>query len=177
MQFNLADMFESLADAIPDRPALVSGKTRLTFGELDRRANRLANFLKARGVEPGQHIGLHLYNGAEFVESMLAAYKLRAVPINLNYRYVAAELKYLCDNADLVAIVSQRELSPVVAGATTLPITLLVEDGSGVTAPGSTPSTTSRRSPAARRSAISSRAPATTSTSSTPAARPACRAA
>ena len=101
--FNIADLFESLAAALPDRTALVSGSVRATFAELDARADRLAAVLRGRGVGPGAHVGVHLWNGHEYVEAMLAALKLRAVPINLNYRYVAAELRNLCEGADLVA--------------------------------------------------------------------------
>jgi acyl-CoA synthetase (AMP-forming)/AMP-acid ligase II len=117
MELNIADLFESVADAIPDRLALVSGNTRLTFAELDERATRLANVLRARGIKAGDHIGCYLYNGAEFVETMIAAFKVRAVPININYRYVEEELAYLFDNAKLVALVHQRELSAQAAAA------------------------------------------------------------
>jgi len=110
MQYNIADLFECVADAIPAKPALVSGDRRLTFAELDQRANRLANALVARGVRAGDHVGLYLYNGAEFLEAMLGAFKIRAVPININYRYVEEELAYLFSNADLVALFAQREL-------------------------------------------------------------------
>lgn len=139
MEFNIADLFESLADRIPDSPALVSGDRRLTYAELDQRANRLASFLASRGVGKGDHIGLHLYNDTEFVEGMLAALKLRAVPINLNYRYVAKELRYLCENADLVAAVTQRELAGVMAdaarGLEKLRTHMYVEDDSGAEVP------------------------------------------
>ena len=142
MQFNLADLYESLADTIGERTALVSGDCRLSFAELDTRANRVANFLRSRGVSAGDHVGLHLYNGHAFVESMLGIFKLRAVPINLNYRYVADELRYLVENADLVAAVTQRELAPVLEQAATptdgkasrLTTTLLVADGSDTAA-------------------------------------------
>ncbi len=119
MTYNLADLFESIADAIPDREALISGEHRYTYGQLDEAANRLANFLKDRGVKTGDHVGLHLYNGHEFVIGMLAVFKLRAVHINLNYRYVAAELRYLCENADLVAVLTQTEFADILADATT----------------------------------------------------------
>jgi 3-oxocholest-4-en-26-oate---CoA ligase len=115
--FNIADLYESLAAAVPERIALVSGGRRLTFAQLDERADRLASVLRGRGIGAGTHVGLHLYNGTEFVESMLACFKLRAVPINLNYRYVAAELRPLCDDADLVAVITQRDLLRVVAEA------------------------------------------------------------
>lgn len=134
MEFNIADLFESLVDVIPERPALVAGPRRLRFAELDERANRLAHALAQRGIGPGDHVGLYLYNGAEFVESMLAAFKLRAVPININYRYVEDELAFLFRNADLKALIHQRELTPLaVAAATrapTLRTFLAVDDGS-----------------------------------------------
>ena len=117
MEYNVADLFESVVDVRADHLAVVSGKTRLTFRELDNRANRFANFLKEKGVGKDMHVGLHLYNGHEFLEAMLGVLKIRAVPINLNYRYVAAELEYLVDNADLVSIVSQNEFAPILEEA------------------------------------------------------------
>jgi 3-oxocholest-4-en-26-oate---CoA ligase len=123
--YNIADLYESVADVIPTRSAVVSGAVELSFAELDARANRLAHFLEGRGIGPGHHIGLHLWNGHEFLEAMLAAFKLRAVPININYRYVAEELHYLCDNADLTALLTQSEyadtMRDVRAGVTKLP--------------------------------------------------------
>ncbi|HEY5240593.1 MAG TPA: AMP-binding protein, partial [Polyangiaceae bacterium] len=88
MEFNIADLFESIVDRIPDRLAVVSGEQRLTFAELEARANRLAGALRELGIGAGDHVGLYLYNGHPFLEAMLAAFKLRAVPININYRYV-----------------------------------------------------------------------------------------
>lgn len=141
--FNIADLFESLAGAFPERLALVSGAHRLTYAALDERADRLADVLRGRGVGAGSHVGVHLWNGHEYVEAMLAALKLRAVPINLNYRYVAAELRYLCDNADLVAVVTQRSLLPVMAEAARgLPAArtmLVVDDGAEADALGVEP--------------------------------------
>jgi 3-oxocholest-4-en-26-oate---CoA ligase len=103
--FNLADLFEVVVDAVPDRTAVVAGGTRLTYGALDERANRLANHLVAGGVGRGDHVGVCSYDRAEWLEAMFAAFKLRAVPINVNHRYVEEELAYLFDNADLVALV------------------------------------------------------------------------
>ena len=77
MEYNIADLFESLVDAIPEKVAVVSGDRRLTFQDLEERANRLANFLRTRGVKAGDHVGLHLYNGAEFMESMTALFNLQ----------------------------------------------------------------------------------------------------
>jgi 3-oxocholest-4-en-26-oate---CoA ligase len=111
LQFNLADLFESVVEVVGDREALVVGDRRLTYAQLDERANRLANHLAGLGVGAGDHIGLQLINGVEYVEGILAALKVRAVPINVNYRYVADELRYLYDNADLVALLVNAEFA------------------------------------------------------------------
>jgi 3-oxocholest-4-en-26-oate---CoA ligase len=112
MEFNLADLWETVVDAVPDREALVCGDRRLTYAAADERINRLAHALAARGVEAGDHVGLYLYNGTEYLEGMLAAYKLRAVPVNVNYRYVEAELRYLLDDSDATAVIFHREFAP-----------------------------------------------------------------
>ena len=136
MHYNLADIFESLVDVVPEREALVVGSQRRTFAQLEERANRLAHHLAGQGVGPGDHVGLYLYNGAEYVEAMFACFKLRAAPINVNFRYVEEELRYLVEDADLVALLFQRELTPRVAAiAPRVPRVrhwLAVEDGSGV---------------------------------------------
>jgi 3-oxocholest-4-en-26-oate---CoA ligase len=121
LTFNFADLFETLADAGPDRLALVAPPSRLTFGELDERATRLANHMATNmGVGIGDHVAIHARNRAEWIETMLACFKLRAVPINVNYRYVEAELRYLYDNADCVAVVTEPDYVDVVkaVGAT-----------------------------------------------------------
>ena len=89
-QFNLADLFEVVVDTVPDRLALVAGPVRLTYRQLDERANRFGHYLADRGVAAGAHVGILAYNRAEWVEAMIGCYKARAVPVNLNYRYVAA---------------------------------------------------------------------------------------
>jgi acyl-CoA synthetase (AMP-forming)/AMP-acid ligase II len=120
--FNLADLFEAVADAVPDREAVVCDGRRLSFAEVDDRATRLAHVLADRGIGPGTHVGLHLFNGNEYLEAMLACFKLRAVPVNVNYRYVADELRYLFADADLVADLTEPALRSVLDEAgTTLP--------------------------------------------------------
>ena len=103
--YNLADLWEAVVPHVADRTALVVDDRSWTYAELEERSNRLADHLRRSGVGPGDHVGCYLYNGSEYVEVMLAAFKLRAVPINVNYRYVADELRYLCADADLRAIV------------------------------------------------------------------------
>jgi acyl-CoA synthetase (AMP-forming)/AMP-acid ligase II len=115
MEFNYADLFEGLADALPDRQALVAQGRRLTYAELDAHANRLAHHLRSAGVGRGEHVGIQLYNGLEYVAAILAALKIRAVPINVNYRYVVDELASLYDDADLVALVYDAEFEDRVA--------------------------------------------------------------
>lgn len=139
MSFNLADLFESVADAVPQRTAIVSDQRRLTYLQLDERANRLANYLAGRGIGRGDHIGLQLRNGSEYLEGMLAAYKLRAVPINVNYNYVAGELEYLYQDADLVALIVHQDfaarVAPVVEQLDKLQLVLCVADTSGAVVP------------------------------------------
>src|SRR6476646_4007018 len=108
MEFNLADLFERVADTVPSQLALVCGDRRLTFAEVDERATRLAHALADRGIGSGDHVALYLYNSTEYLEAMIAAFKIRAVPINVNYRYVEDELQYLFDDADAVAVVFHR---------------------------------------------------------------------
>jgi 3-oxocholest-4-en-26-oate---CoA ligase len=109
MGYNIADLFERAVDAVPDRMALVCGDQRLTYAEMDEQANRLANHLLGEGFGHGDHIGIYGQNSAEWLVAMVAVFKIRAVPININFRYVTDELTYLFDNADLVALVHDRE--------------------------------------------------------------------
>jgi len=135
MEFNFGDMFEAMADTVPERTSFVVDDVRRTFGELEARGNRLAHHLQEAGVQPGDHVGIYAYNGAEWVETMVALYKIRAVPVNINYRYIENELLYLCQNADLVAIVIQREFAPRLAvirsQLDTLRHVIVADDGSG----------------------------------------------
>jgi acyl-CoA synthetase (AMP-forming)/AMP-acid ligase II len=118
MPFNLADMLEAVADVQPGREALVCGDRRVTYRELDERATRLAHHLADLGVTTDSHVGIHAYNCIEWIEVLLAAWKLRAAAINVNFRYVDDELRYLFDNADLVALVHGPEFDPPFDGPT-----------------------------------------------------------
>ena len=113
--FNLADLFELVADAVPEREALVCGDRRFTYAQLDERATRLAHALAERGVGAGDHVGLWLHNDVEYLEGMLAAFKLRAVPINVNYRYVADELRYLFVDSACRAVIHEADFAPLLA--------------------------------------------------------------
>ena len=128
-RFNLADLFEAQADAFGDRLALVSGDLRMSYAELDQRATRLANYFASQGLGEGDHIGLYLYNGHEYLECMLAAWKIRARTINVNYRYVADELRYIFENAELKALVYEPDLAEFVAPTATKAMGLLLQRG------------------------------------------------
>lgn len=135
MEFNLADLFENAADHFADREYLLADGKRRTYAQMEERANRLANHLAARGVGPGDHVGIYAYNSVEWVEILWAVFKVRAVWININYRYVEDELRYLFDNADLKALVYAREFAPRVASVReAMPLVrhlVQLEDGSG----------------------------------------------
>jgi len=112
MEYNLADLWETVVDTVADREAVVCGERRLTYAQVDERANRLAHHLTQQGVGPGDHVALYLYNSTEYLEAMLAAFKIRAVPVNVNYRYVTDELRYLLHDADATVIVFHRAFAP-----------------------------------------------------------------
>ncbi|MEU5591860.1 acyl-CoA synthetase [Streptomyces sp. NPDC020298] len=124
MEYNLADLFESVVDVVADREALVyvdhpgtGAEHRLTYAQLDAAANRIAHHLIDSGIRPGEHLGLHLYNGVEYLQTVLGCLKARIVPVNVNYRYVEEELVYLYRDADLVALVFDAEFGDRVAAA------------------------------------------------------------
>ncbi|MFC9246308.1 acyl-CoA synthetase [Streptomyces sp. NPDC057136] len=124
MEYNLADLFESVVDAVPEREALVyldhpgtGAERRLSYAQLDTAANRIAHHLLDAGIRPGEHLGLHLYNGIEYLQTVLACLKARIVPVNVNYRYVEEELVYLYRDADLAALVFEAEFDERVTAA------------------------------------------------------------
>ena len=135
MEFNLADLFEHAVDEFGDREYLVVEGQHRTYAQMEERANRLAHHLAAHGIGPGDHVGIYAYNSVEWVETLWAVFKLRAVWVNINYRYVEAELAYLFENADLKALVYRREFAPRVRNVIdTLPLlehSIVIEDGSG----------------------------------------------
>jgi acyl-CoA synthetase (AMP-forming)/AMP-acid ligase II len=136
MALNIADLFEHAADLHGDRVAVACSDERRTYAELDERANRLAHHLAAHGVGAGDHVGFCVRNSVRAIETMLAVYKLRAVTINVNYRYTATEIEYVLDNADVVALVHDQEFAAAVeeavASVPNVEHVVAIEDGSGV---------------------------------------------
>ncbi|HXB89194.1 acyl-CoA synthetase [Mycobacterium sp.] len=131
---NIADLAEHAIDAVPDRVALICGDDQLTYARLEEKANRLAHYLLDQGVKKDDKVGLYCRNRNEIVIAMLGIVKAGAILVNVNYRYVEGELRYLFDNSDMVALVHERQYADRVANV--LPDTpnvktvLVVEDGS-----------------------------------------------
>jgi acyl-CoA synthetase (AMP-forming)/AMP-acid ligase II len=130
---NIADLAEHAIDAVPDRVALICGDDQLTYAQLEEKANRLAHYLIDQGVKKDDKVGLYCRNRIEIVIAMLGIVKAGAILVNVNYRYVEGELKYLFENSDMVALVHERRYADRVANV--LPETpnvktvLVVEDG------------------------------------------------
>ncbi|MEL4180319.1 AMP-binding protein [Roseateles sp. PN1] len=113
--FNLADLFEIVAAAVPDRLAIIYGTRTLSFAALDQRATRLANAMLASGVKRGDRVGIQLHNSPEYLESFFACCKIGAAPVNVNYRYVAEELDFLLRSLEVNALIHGSEFSSTVA--------------------------------------------------------------
>ncbi len=112
--WNYADVWEAVADAIPDRPAQIHGPRRLTWADFDRRSDALARRLLDAGLGRQAKVAAYLYDAPEYLETYFAAFKAAFVPVNTNYRYVADELLYLFDNADAEAVVFHASFSATV---------------------------------------------------------------
>ena len=136
MALNIADLAEHAIDAVPDRVAMICGEEQLTYAQLEEKANRLAHYLQERGVKKDDKVGLYCRNRIEIVIAMVGIVKAGAILVNINYRYVEGELRYLFENSDMVALVHERQYSERVANV--LPDTpnvatiLVIDDGSDV---------------------------------------------
>ncbi|MDP1795178.1 MAG: acyl-CoA synthetase [Acidimicrobiales bacterium] len=148
MEYNLAQVHSAIAQAIPDREAIVWRDRRITYGQLDERTNRLANVLVAAGLgargdrsglagheSNNDHLAVYLHNGNEYLEAMLGAFKGRCAPFNVNYRYVAEELRYLLNDSQARSLVFHSTFADNVAevrdALPNLTVLLQVDDGSG----------------------------------------------
>jgi 3-oxocholest-4-en-26-oate---CoA ligase len=134
MNWNLASVWESVADIVPERTALVSGTTRRSWAEFDERAARLAAALDAAGLGPTSKVAQYAYNSNEYSEGVYATLKLRAVPVNVNYRYTEDELLYLLENSDAEALIFHgslgEQVAKVLGRAPRLKLAIQIDDGS-----------------------------------------------
>ena len=146
--FDLSSVFATVAQAVPDQTVLLWRDRRLTYAAMDARIDGVAHYLNSRGLgchterehllghESGQdHLGVYLRNGNEYLEAMLAGYRARVAPFNVNYRYVGEELAYLLNDAKATALVYHAEFAPRVAAIRDqlphLKVLIQVNDGSG----------------------------------------------
>ncbi|HEY6532494.1 MAG TPA: AMP-binding protein [Acidimicrobiales bacterium] len=100
-----ANLWEAIADRIPDSPVLQHGDRRITWSQFDDRAARLAQALLGAGIGPGDTVAIDLYNCPEYVEAFFGALKIRAVPANVNFRYGSDELLSILQNSEAKAFV------------------------------------------------------------------------
>ena len=119
MKFNLADVFEAVVDAVPERILLSFEGDQTSYAEMDGQANQVAHLFAANGIGAFDHVALFLKNSVEHVQSLLGLIKIRAVPVNVNYRYTAPELEYIFTNSDARGIIvempeHQRTLATLV---------------------------------------------------------------
>ncbi len=133
--WNFADIWEVVADELPDAPCLIHGNETRSWAATDHRADGVAQHLLDAGLERQQAVAQYLYNSPEYMESTYAAFKGAFAPVNTNYRYTADELLYLWDNADAGAIVFHGTfaptIEPIIDRLPKVKSWLWVDDGSG----------------------------------------------
>lgn len=110
METHFATIWEALADTIGDQEAVIQHGIRHTWFEHEQRSSRLAGFLSDVGIGNGSKVAMYLFNSPAYLETHFAALKLRAVPVNVNYRYLENELAYLLENSDSEAVVYHSSL-------------------------------------------------------------------
>jgi len=135
MTWQMADIWENIAQAIPDKPAIVDGDKRYNWADYENRAARVAQVLTDHGLKPGAKLSIYSYNAAEYLETQFGAFKARICPVNVNYRYLEAELTHVINNSDSEALVFQAQFAPRVAAIRDqldqVRLFLEIDDGSG----------------------------------------------
>mgnify|MGYP003662498707 FL=1 len=135
MTWQMADIWENIAKAIPGKPAIVDGDKRYSWAQYENRAARVAQLLTGHGLEPGAKLSIYSYNSAEYMETQFGAFKARVCPVNVNYRYLEAELTHVINNSDSEALVFQAQFAPRIAAIRDqleqVKLFLEIDDGSG----------------------------------------------
>jgi fatty-acyl-CoA synthase len=111
--WNLADALDLIAELRAEHDAVVQGERRLGWGEVERRARNVAAWMRGRGATHQGKVAIYSYNHPAWMESLWAAMKAGLVPVNVNYRYQAAELRYLLANADAEIAVVHEDFVPM----------------------------------------------------------------
>ncbi len=112
--WTFADVWETIAEVLPEAPALIHAGETTTWADFDRRANGLAQALLDRGCGHQEKVAFYLYNRPEYLETFSACSKASLVHVNTNYRYADDELVYIWDNADARAVVFQDAFTETV---------------------------------------------------------------
>lgn len=130
---NLATIWEAIAGEAGDAPAVIQGDRVRTWEHFEARAAGLAGALAEAGAGPGDKVAICCYNSIEYLEAVFAAFKLRAAPVNVNYRYREAEIAYLLEDSGARAVVFHAVLADRVVPASDLgrPIALVAVAGDG----------------------------------------------
>ena len=135
MTWQMADIWENIAEAIPDKPAIIDGDKRYSWAEYTDRAARVAQILTDHGLKAGAKLAIYSYNSAEYMETQFGAFKARICPVNVNYRYLETELTHVINNSDSEALVFQAQFAPRVAAIRDqlerVKLFLEIDDGSG----------------------------------------------
>lgn len=136
---NYATIWDAVARAVPHRVAVRAAGETLTYEAFEQTAARLAATFVAHGLGPGSTVAIFMYNRAEYLITLYAAYKIGAIPVNINFRYHGTELAELLAMSRPAALVHPSSLTAAVrdaAGRVPLPgLVLVVPDG----APGAPP--------------------------------------
>ena len=137
MDVSFGTVWEAFARELPNATAISDPGRDYSYAEFEERSARLAAALADAGVGPGDKVACYLYNGAAYLETVFAAFKLGAVPVNVNYRYTSEELFALLADADAAAMVFSAELAGNITDvAARLPsLRLLVRVGAGAAVP------------------------------------------
>jgi len=110
-RLNLASAWEAIADEVGDSTAVSVAGRHYSWTDFDDRAARLAGTMLEHGLGPDSKVALYLYNGNEYPEAQYAAFKVRGIPVNVNYRYTGDELAYILENSDAEAIFFDHTLA------------------------------------------------------------------
>jgi acyl-CoA synthetase (AMP-forming)/AMP-acid ligase II len=113
MDWHYGNILETVADTVPEAPALLHGDTVITWRQFDAAADALAVDLVEAGLHEQSKVGIYLHNDPAYLVAMYAAFKAGLAPFNVNYRYAAEEVHYLLDNADAEAVVFHASFAPL----------------------------------------------------------------
>jgi acyl-CoA synthetase (AMP-forming)/AMP-acid ligase II len=133
--WNFAEVWETIAQVIPEAPALRHGETVRSWRQMNASANSIGRFLAEVAGERQAKVAHYLYNCSEYLESLFGIFKAALVPVNTNYRYGPEELAYLWDNSDSVAVIFHGAFTDKVDALRPkmghIKAWIYVEDGSG----------------------------------------------